>query len=476
MVVIPGAVDSTSARALVLARRGTPVRARLRLAGAGPWTDLPVQRPVRDAKVEAKLIDRKVDVHLVRASGLTHESSYELSAIQGGEFRSVQFRTLPRALPQQGLTVAIATCYYDYFKVDTHYLAALQNSRCWLGPPAFKILAGDNLYVDVAPGQFRQWGAFDETVGRYIRYFYESGYARVLSHLPSLTTWDDHEFWNNYPEVQAHLGRSQWPNRASYKQAAQACLDLFQRPLNPSPACVYRVDLPPLAFIVVDLRSRRTKSASRPREMLPGGELRKLEQWLGQLAGPAVLVLGQPLWIRPGDKNDWNPPKFEEQDARIWKALSRAPHDVLVVSGDVHHSRVLEVGLPGGRSVPEFVTSPACHVPKVSSVIVSGFLGSWGEKLASQDRSEVNAPDAVALAPGTGFHPTLGRYLFGTNAQNTFGLLSFRPVGAGAVEVGGAFIDSKTGRPAKATPGKFGGRRVEPARGSCLQQRLFVLR
>ncbi|HKU41636.1 MAG TPA: hypothetical protein VJR89_25940, partial [Polyangiales bacterium] len=99
--------------------------------------------------------------------------------------------------------------------------------------------------------------------------------------------------------------------------------------------------------------------------------------------------------------------------------------DVLVISGDVHHSRVLQIGFSdtANRNVYEFITSPACHIPQSG-----GF---------EQDRGDLSRVPGAAENTGQSLS---ARYFFGTDTPNTFGLLRFVPLG-NEVRVGASFVD-----------------------------------
>jgi hypothetical protein len=472
--LIPGAVNHSSVNALLLAERSLAPTVRLGIGAGGPVIQLQPQpyQPVDPSglSVAAELVRHRVQVYTVKATNLTPATRYRLTASAGQEVVTATVDTWPVDLFGKSLTVAFASCYYDDYHRDAHYLAALKSG--WIASPSFKLLVGDNLYLDVGAGKWTQWGGYSETVSRYVRYFWTSGYAEVLGFLPTFTTSDDHEFWNNYPESQPHLARSLPPLREGYIAAGKTSLELFQLSLNPPPrvagGVAYSFAIPPMEFFVADTRVNRTLHSHTPQRMMPDDELQEFERWVWNLRGPGVFVLGQPLWIEFGNWKDYNPPDFEEQYARIWTALAGAPHDILVVSGDVHHSHLLELGLPG-RSVYEFVTSPACHIPSLIP-------------FAGQGRSEVKFPEAVPLdARRTGaLKPRLSRYLFGTDAQNSFGLLHFSvsPAPATRVTVGAAFIDSVQNRPADAVAARLtpGGSKRSPEQGSCLGMNLLVLR
>lgn len=206
--------------------------------------------------------------------------------------------------------------------------------------------------------------------------------------------------------------------------------------------------------------------------MDPAG-LASLEHWAKDLKRPGVLVIGQPLWIDAGGKTDFNPPAFTDEYRRIWRALADAPYDVLVVSGDVHHSRVLRMVLPGDRFVYEFVTSPACHIPTITSIALGGY--------DSQDRSSVEGPDKVTIATGADgvLQPRLDRYYFGTDVPNSIGSLEFARGANGSVQVGCAFWDctARPTRPAPAIPGRFGKTEWQPDQHAviCRNDGLFDL-
>jgi phosphodiesterase/alkaline phosphatase D-like protein len=406
------------------------------------------------------------------ASGLQPGTEYELEGSHQGTTLRTGFRALPQDAPGEILKVVVASCYYDYFHRDADYRATLES--VWCKDAAFKILVGDNLYLDVAPDQRDIQGGYRETVARYLRHFWHSGYADVLGRFPTFTTWDDHEFWNNYPEVQCHLSRTSGSDRRDYIRAGTECLRSFQAVLNadlPSDDNLsYRIDnTPVVSFFAVDLRSARTRFENSPPRMMPDAALSNFESWASSLTRPGVLVIGQPLWIKEGGGTDYTPPNFADQYERIWRAIAGAPRDILVVSGDVHHSRVLEIGLTDSRIIYEFVTSPACHIPTVTSIV----SGSYN----SQDRGKVEVPASipVGIDRGPGLKPRLLRYLFGTSVPNTLGVLQFLSLPTGKVSVGCTFLDCLTRQPAQAESIRIENETRNPIHSPCHAEELFRL-
>lgn len=257
----------------------------------------------------------------------------------------------------------------------------------------------------------------------------------MLQTLPTFTTWDDHEYWNNYPESVPWLSRS-WLNgteREDYIAAGNACLDLFQSILNP-PAVAgrsYKFRIDPIEFFVLDVRTNRVLHEGPASLMTTEAEIQELTKWLEDLTSPGVLVLGQPLWISDGSRFDYNPPDFAKQYAGIWDAIGSCRQDLLVLSGDVHHSRVLRLKV-GKRIVHEFVTSPACHIPSVWSTMWKRYDG--------RDRGEISFPPN-RKAPGGTAEPVLLEYLMGTSVPETIGILRFDVPTDRKVIVSGGFYD-----------------------------------
>ena len=480
-----------SFRALVLVDRAREPRAVLRVKRDGSRID--GVRTDRYASASPELrreLDRYVRLrpYVFTFDALASDTEHELIVEAGDERTVLAVRTLPERLPAAGLTVAVASCYYGGFGQGAQYLRGLQQPCCF-DKPLLKLLVGDNLYLDIGPNDGRDDG-YDQTVWRYVEHFVRSSYADVLGHVPTLTTWDDHELWNNYPESQTWLSRS-WlsgETRQGYARAGIECLDLFQNSLNPAPAAAdggrsFRYDLAPLSFFFADVRSERTLFDDRdrarhmqqqPRRMMHERDLDALVAW-AKGDGPLVLVIGQPLWMPAGGGTDYNPPAFADQYARIWQALADAKRDVLVISGDVHFSRLLTLELPG-RTVYEFITSPASHIPTVTTTALSAVFGGQG----AQGRGTVDVPRAFPLDKSehyTPLKPRLGRYLMGTDAQSTLALLHFTPVG-NDVEVGATMVDLERNVVARQcaadNPGWFTGDQF-PEYG-CHAPRLFKLK
>lgn len=433
--IIQGGVRQRDARALLLTRgvRSEPT-VRVHRVDTGAPVACRVAR-VPDAggpsgAIRGALDRRGVGAHRIEVSGLEPGREYRIMAGCDGLGTGASFTTLPRRLPPDGLMVAVGTCYYGGYKRDRALYNSLSRKR-WGQTPAFHIWAGDNLYVDV-PADSHANRPIDHTVDRYLGYYLDSGYGRVRSMAPAFTTYDDHEYWNNYPEAVPWLSRSWDGNYRGYRDATQRCAELFQSSLNPGGASpCFSLSIPPLQFFFLDLRTFRTRSGGRKWEMTPPAALRKLEAWVAALDGPGVLVIGQPLWIAEGDWRDFNPPAYAAQYRRIWTALRHAPYDMLVVSGDVHHSRVAKIsfGGSGNRHVYEFVSSPVCHIPTLAATVGLG---------NTQDQGSLDEIPGKVTNSGQSLS---AQYFFGTDAPHSYGILRFAPLAHGQVRVGARFID-----------------------------------
>jgi hypothetical protein len=402
--------------------------------------------PAAPRPLDGLLRERRRSAFLLEATDLRPDRAYRFHVTDGASTRlDFETRTLPWRLPARGITVGVGSCFFDGFDMSARMDAVLR--RPWLGQrPALQFWNGDNLYVDVPSfGPLSAERPHVQTLERYLRYFDGTGYVRARAATPNYTTYDDHEFWNNFPEPQLQLSRDDADQRLGYTSAGWACLDLFQSSLNPAPrpelfaplqdasrpARSFQFDLPPLSIFFADLRSNRARQQSEVR-MLVRRDMAALEFWAATLRGPGVLVLSQPLWVKTGGKTDYNPPAFAPEYRALWAALRSAPFDVLVVSGDVHHSRVLRCSFDQAphRNVYEFVSSPASHIPTVlTTVLPAAFF--------AQGHADLETPSVVQNSG----QRLKASYYFGTTAQNTMGFLGFVPGPDESVSVSATFVD-----------------------------------
>lgn len=439
-----GAVTRDSVTALIVCR-GLGVelpRVSLRTR-SGDAQALTVERLAPGATIAPQLSRLDVSVYRVHAQ-LQNESTLEARNATGdATCRTAPFRALPDKLSDAaaGVSFVLATCVYHSAPDLQRFAATIRGQQGLGAPPAFALLAGDNVYLDV-PKPAGQTPA--DVVDRYLTYFLDDGYMRARASMPAFSTYDDHEYWNDYPEhgVPVSLWLAEHEKQA-FGAAAQQCLELFQRSLNPTRAdtqLAYQIELPPVSIFVLDTRSQRGTIAVLPEQLLPEPDLVAFESWARQLRGPGLLVLGQPLWIEPIMKTgpfvaDHNISYFQKQYSRICQALERAPYDVLICSGDVHYSRLLRITTRSRRTLHEVVSSPLISIPSTAASLRQAVLGGTSDPAREHEISDTTRP------PFAGWHAS---YQTGTGVGTAFALINLKPAGSG-VDVGVSFVDMRRG-------------------------------
>ena len=99
-------------------------------------------------------------------------------------------------------------------------------------------------------------------------------------------------------------------------------------------------------------------------------------QWIQNLPGPGVLVIGQPLFSEKagrlfGTFGDWNLPDYS-QYGQLARLLAQSPHSIVILTGDVHYGRIAWCTLISGGELIEVISSPMSLVDKKAE-------GSWEE-------------------------------------------------------------------------------------------------
>lgn len=378
---------------------------------------------------------------LVGTTGLRPDSDYTLRASDtGGTRAEARARTLPAAGgPGQKLTIALGSCFS--LAQDKGMLAAAY-------PPAqhgpgrdpihLRILLGDQIYMDLDPSSgspiiFRT----PDPWARYLRQWQTPHFSQFISASPNLSMADDHEFWNDYPHGNVWL---RWadPDNAGVADFDPA-FSIFQSALNVEPTMVgalaandaaraaaleqqartFELPTSPVSIFVLDTRTRRTRyDAQRPRLCEPGW-LAAAVAWLSNLTSPGVLVVSQPLvetaagWFTRAvhTMGDVNLPEYREDFATLWRAILDAPHDVLIVSGDIHWNRLYNVhtGARQDHNVFELITSPLARIKqggdvkdvgnKTGKVEWTGGSASWNRLFAENGKTSYATVTFTAATP-----------------------------------------------------------------------------
>ena len=169
---------------------------------------------------------------------------------------------------------------------------------------------------------------------------------------------DDHEFWNDFPETQIHVPLS-WDAMPRRTRPRGRALRRLPGALNPGGKRWYSFDMTPVSFFIADTRSNRTRDSDPDAALMlerPVGGARAVGG--GRSSGPGVLVLPQPLLKEGGSPTDRTLVDFKESDPAA-RSSRRAlggqtadgkPHDILILTGDIHTGRVSSaeiVGLQG---------------------------------------------------------------------------------------------------------------------------------
>ena len=170
-------------------------------------------------------------------------------------------------------------------------------------------------------------------------------------------------------------------------------------------------------MFLLDTRSSRTRYDIAQPHFCETGWLDEAINWLGQLTMPGVLVLSQPFVEEPASwfqrtfhtMGDVNLPDYQLDHARLCNALFSAPHDILVVTGDIHWTRLYECqsGSRPGRRIFELSSSPLARIPQDSGnsavgnaagkVTWSGGFANWARIFA---RNAAVTYTTISVRPG----------------------------------------------------------------------------
>jgi hypothetical protein len=352
-------------------------------AGAGVGQLTADWRPLAQVKGSR----RRMGVLELELSQGTPGALYEVTIPERGGV--LRWRTLPvgKKLPDEGISLLMASCFWRNDDPDGFYAAAMQD-LVRREKPVLKLLMGDQVYLDV-------WGPLPVNTraglaGVYERYWGDEGYQDALAACPSLATCDDHEFWNDYPEPQKHIPYSWGPFRDEASAAAHELYDAYQAALNPGGRRWFSLSLPQgVSIFVTDMRSERTRSDAPNASLMSPAQWAALDAWAESLRGPGVVVFPQPLFKRGGSKTDRTILDFPGDAERLGAIFENAlrgqygdsrPHDIVILTGDIHTGRLSSanlIGVPG--DVHEFVASPTSRV--------TPHLPPWGQKPSKRPES-----------------------------------------------------------------------------------------
>lgn len=374
MLLIPHQTTTNSAEIWFADRRGTQPAPRIRLSVSGAGTDTELVLPATWDMLPT--LGKPTFVGRVKLGGLKPDSRYLFRAkhdeAQSTFGPTARVRTLPKTLPTNQappFVIGLSSCFY-LAKDRTGQSGSITRRAPADLLPHVKFLCGDQVYLDLPVQQdlpshpqklfsalfdkyWLNWTQGDDEI--------TTGFSSYLRWGSNLFVSDDHEWWNNYPFATA-IASNTWTSggRKQWSASAHALFRAFQT-FNGEPKMgEITIGTPgqpgSLEIRAIDGRIFRTKNLSHN-----AAELRAITGWLARLKQPGILVLSQPIFER---SVGWFQQNFKDAGIvdlddfpELAEAIYYAPHDVLILSGDIHAARVCRTG--GWRSrVVELVSSP----------------------------------------------------------------------------------------------------------------------
>lgn len=311
--------------------------------------------------------------------------AYSVEVLAGGQTVLFATKDLPRDVPDQmerEFQVLLFSCFSK--PEDNVDLEDILVRRLNLRPD-LTIMAGDQVYLDlpVTPHLRTRDRLTDDLRDKYVANWSSAagntrGIMEVLQLAPVLNVPDDHEFWNNYPYVQAQLANT-WAkaDRDHWTAVSKEFFEAFQRCESTTDGAS-SLKVGPLRFLCVDMRSDRDDQAVN---LMPPATWNEFDRWatdLEQTPGSVgVLCSGQSLLARRANPalfnvGDAEMPNYSQFDRLVQRLDDLASQGIPVVylTGDVHWGRVAAARLEGRRLLYEVISSPSTliHVPLVDPI------------------------------------------------------------------------------------------------------------
>jgi len=323
------------------------------------------------------------------APGTEYDVLVALNGGSGHPRKTCNFETLPTSLPvgasgqgaSRPFSVFAGSCFayhHDNYRAGLTYAKLYDDKKL---RPHVKFLMGDQVYLDQPVASFGMQRALLPRSSTRIKVLSDYIHSwerldRMLARGGAYFLADDHEFWNDYPYTPLKLV---WPAfsapsfRKYWETVARKKFLEFQgggasRTLSTGLlARTFSVGSD-ISFCVLDSRLGRSESRGR---FTTNAAMSKFVRWAKGLSSPGVLVISQPLMTPAVSKanmivahpvSDRNLPFFSAQYRELLEALVRSKFPILVISGDVHFSRVAEAELKdiqGNKNrLVEIITSP----------------------------------------------------------------------------------------------------------------------
>lgn len=273
------------------------------------------------------------------------------------------------ALPDEAraATVAFGSCASDKGVREQPIWGRILAAR----PHALALL-GDTPYIDN--------GSVDARRRRHQDFFDVPAIAATMRQIPTWTTWDDHDYALNdqFGDVKAAATAREvfvaYHAHASYGDGTRGVWTSFRQ----GPIEVFLLD--PRSFA----DTGPSPLAPHARTALGAAQIDWLQRGLRESTAPVKVLASGMVWnggVRPGKKDCWGNWQDERDALFRWLGQERI-EGVLLVSGDVHRSRVIvhPTRALAGYDLPEFVTSPLANsVIEANAVPVPGLRFDAGE-------------------------------------------------------------------------------------------------
>lgn len=426
LYIVPNAVGTTRARVWIghFSWEMPKGRHLLEFSGEGrPRTRDSVPVLATDWKEVFDPPGPNVVYQWIELEGLAPATRYRLrlfDATGKSTAKSAEFRTLPDTLPgpdDKPFTVLLGSCYCREGEVREGHEGAAGRAYAALYKdaalrPDAKFLCGDQVYLDAPPGgietvnKFIAAGATTEYLRRefidvYRRTWTQSvrpgatGFGELLRLGANFFVSDDHEFWNNYPDLGitsavtlSAKGRARWKS-----VARPLFFGVQMRPadgrttLQNAWARIERFEIGPLSFLIADTRADRVETApgGRPTRFMRPEDLATVCEWAKGLEGPGVLCLSQSL-IPPGEESWTDDPRidaalwdYEQYEELVAAVRHSDSHDLVLLSGDVHFGRIARSSKVQANRPPRFlevISSPMALIDNTAKGIATSSPGA----------------------------------------------------------------------------------------------------
>lgn len=319
---------------------------------------------------------RRIRYQRVRLTNLQPRTSYNLVLRVGGVAKADGVvTTIPYRLPpanERPFIVMLGSCFYARADANGnvgHTYSQLPGAAA----PDIKFLCGDQVYLDNPPQDFlnpfrgRKWlqaRSFKTYADAWTQTTTTGGFARLLKHNANFFCSDDHEFWNNAPDVGLNvpLFTASQSGRDDWWQIGRQLYEIFQT----SPGFPTQFKVEPLSFCIAETRFNRSPGGGH---LMLQAAFEEIGKWASALEGPGVLVLGQPFFASAhgtfGQIKDRSLPDYAQQYELLKQYLRAARHSIVVLTGDVHFGRLAVATLRPelGTKLYEVISSPMQLVP-----------------------------------------------------------------------------------------------------------------